>query len=256
MMSLVPADLLLTNSRYMMKQLSRTFHGAKRTEVVHYGIDASNLKPDERLRERFRRQWHLDESSVAVGLVGFLDVWKGQDVFLEAAKVLSNANRQIKMFVVGGPRDGRVADRCQAYEKQLRDFVKQNGLSDFVFFTGHVDVRDGALDGLDIFVHASTEPEPLGSSVLEAMAKGKAIIASAEGGPLEIVEDSQEGFLIEPRRPDTLARTIEILAGDRSKRLEFGAAAMKAANGRLSASTAVRRLEDFYRELHASRGAP
>lgn len=249
MMPLVPADLLLTNSRYMMGRVTRTFHAAKRTGVVHYGIDAGRLTPDAGLRERFRAQWLLDESSVAVGIVGFLDVWKGQDVFLEAAKLLANKKRQMTMFVVGGPRDGLAAERCRAYEARLRDFVKQNSLCDFVRFTGHVDVREGALDGLDVFVHASTEPEPFGASILEAMAKGKAIIASAEGGPLEMIENSQEGLLIEPRRPDTLARTIEILAGDRHKRSELGAAAMKAVNGKLSISAAVDRLEDFYREL-------
>jgi glycosyltransferase involved in cell wall biosynthesis len=249
MTTLVPADLLLTNSEYMLSRVSKSFHAAKRTGVVHYGIDAGKLKPDERLRARFRDQWGLDESSVAVGIVGFLDVWKGQDVFLEAARLLTGTKRQITMFIVGGPRDGLVAERCQAYEKRLRDFVKQNGLCDFVRFTGHLDIREGALDGLDVFVHASTEPDPFPSAILEAMAKGKAVIASAEGGPLEMIEEGQEGFLIEPRRPDTLAHTIAILADDRSKRLEFGAAAMKAVNGRLSASTAAHRLEDFYREL-------
>lgn len=249
-MPLVPADLLLTNSRFMMSRVSRTFHWAKRTEVVHYGIDGGKLKPDESLRERFRNRWGLDRSSVAVGIVGFLDVWKGQDVFLEAARLLAHANCPMTMFVVGGPREYKqVAERCQAFERQLHDFVRQNGLSDFVRFTGHVDVRDGALDGLEVFVHASTEPDPFPSAILEAMAKGKAIIASAEGGPLEMIENGREGFLIEPRRPDALANVIAILASDRSKRTEFGAAAMKAVNGRLSASSAVRQLEGFYREL-------
>jgi glycosyltransferase involved in cell wall biosynthesis len=250
MMSLVPADLLLTNSQFMLNRVSKTFHAAKRTGLVRYGIDAGKLKPDESLRKRFRDRWGLDTSSVAVGIVGFLDVWKGQDVFLKSAKLLADANSQVKMFVVGGPREYKLsAELCQAYERQLHDFAKQNGLSDFVRFTGHVDVRDGVLDGLDVFVHASTEPDPFPSAILEAMAKGKAIIASAEGGPLEMVENGREGYLIEPRRPDTLADAIATLAGDQSKRTEFGAAAMKAVSGRLSASSAVSKLEGFYREL-------
>lgn len=250
MMSLVPADLLLTNSQFMLSRVSRTFHAAKRTGLVRYGIDAGKLKPDESLRRRFRDQWGLGMSSVAVGIVGFLDVWKGQDVFLKSAKLLADANCQIEMFVIGGPREYKLSiKQCQVYERQLHDFVRQNGLSDFVRFTGHIDVRDGVLDGLDVFVHASTVPDPFPSAVLEAMAKGKAIIASAEGGPLEMIENGREGFLIEPRRPDTLANAIAILASDRSKRIEFGAAAMKAVNGRLSASSAVRQLEGFYREL-------
>ncbi len=250
---LVPADLALANSRFMMNRMRKTFHWARRMGVVHYGIDADAFAPDSSCRQRFRREWGLDESTIAIGIVGFIDTWKGQDVFLKAAKLLEHRRGKIRMFVIGGPRDGVVESRCAAFERELRRYVANNHLEDFVHFTGHLDVNDGPLDGLDIFVHASTEPEPFGMSILEAMAKGKAIIASAEGGPLELIDHDQDGLLIEPRRPELLARTIEMMLDDPQMRTRLGRSAIEIAGSRFSPAAAVRCLEDWYRELPASK---
>lgn len=246
---LVPADLVLANSRFMMHRMKNSFHWAKKMGVVHYGIDADDFAPDSSRRERFRREWGLDESTIAVGLVGFIDTWKGQDIFLKAAKLLEARRGRITMFVIGGPRDGVVEARCVAFERELRRYTADNHLEDFVHFTGHLDVNDGPLDGLDIFVHASTEPEPFGMTILEAMAKGKAIIASAEGGPLELIEHDKEGMLIEPRRPELLASAIETMLDDPRMRARLGRSAIETARSRFSPAAAVKCLEDWYREL-------
>jgi glycosyltransferase involved in cell wall biosynthesis len=210
-MALIPADLLLTNSNFMLERLKTTLHGARRLGVVHYGVDADMLAPDLSRREAFRKAWKLDDDTCAVGIVGYLDRWKGQDIFLKAAKLLHPEGKRIRMMVIGGPREGPTRADCEAYEAELRAYASANGLDEMVSFTGHVDIRDGALDGIDVFVHASTAPEPLGIVILEAMAKGKAIIASAEGGPCEMITDGVDGLLITPRSPEVLATSIRRL---------------------------------------------
>jgi glycosyltransferase involved in cell wall biosynthesis len=249
MLPLVPADLVLANSLFLMNRMRKTFYWAKRMGVVHYGIDAAAFAPDPSRRERFRREWTLDESTIAIGIVGFIDTWKGQDIFLKAAKLLEARRGKIRMFVIGGPRDGLAESRCVAFERELRRYTAENHLEDFVHFTGHLDVNDGVLDGLDIFVHASTEPEPFGMSILEAMAKGKAIVASAEGGPLELIHHDKDGLLIEPRRPELLANTIGLMLDDPCMRARLGRAAIETARSRFSPAVAVRCLEDWYRAL-------
>jgi glycosyltransferase involved in cell wall biosynthesis len=248
-LQLVPADLVLANSHFMMDRFSKTFHRARRMGVVHYGIDAAAFAPDTSRREQFRRDWGLDESTIAIGVVGFIDTWKGQDIFLKAAKLLEARRGKIRMFIIGGPRDGVAESRCVAFERELRRYVAENHLEDFVHFTGHLDVNAGPLDGLDIFVHASTEPEPFGMSILEAMAKGKAIVASAEVGPLELIEHDREGLLIEPRQPELLATTIALMLDDPCMRARLGRSAMEAARTRFSPAAAVQCLEDWYRKL-------
>src|SRR5271156_1150524 len=151
MLPLVPADLVLANSLVLMNRMRKSFYWAKRMGFVHYGIDAAAFAPDSSRRERFRREWALDESTIAIGIVGFIDTWKGQDIFLKAAKLLEARRGKIRMFVIGGPRDGLAESRCVAFERELRRYTAENHLEDFVHFPGHLDVNDGALDGLDIF---------------------------------------------------------------------------------------------------------
>jgi glycosyltransferase involved in cell wall biosynthesis len=248
-LSLIPADLVLTNSRFMLSRLEKTLTNAKRMGVVHYGLDARRLAPDPSLRDRFRQQWGVDESTTAIGIVAFIDTWKGQDVFLQAAKLLSERRNKIRMFVIGGPRDGAVRARCVAFEQELRRYAAENQLEDFVHFTGHLDMREGALDGLDVFVHASTEPDPFPSSILEAMAKGKAIIASAEGGVTEIIERDEEGLLIPPRSPELLARTIAALIDDPDRRALLSRSAREVVGSRFNPTAAAARLEKWYFDL-------
>src|SRR5271156_6554280 len=97
---LMPADLALTNSRFMMTRLKKTLYCAKRTGLVYYGIDAGAFAPDPSRRERFRSNWGLDESTIAIGIIGFIDTWKGQDVFLKAAKLLEAHRGRIRMFII------------------------------------------------------------------------------------------------------------------------------------------------------------
>ena len=253
MQPLVPADLVLANSRFMMDRMSRTFRWAKRMGVVHYGIDAAAFAPVASRRDRFRREWGLDESTVAIGIVGFIDTWKGQDIFLQAAKLLAARRGKISMFIIGGPRDGLAQSRCVAFEREFRRYTAENQLEDFVHFTGHLNVNDGPLDGLDIFVHASTEPEPFGMSILEAMANGKAIVASAEGGPLELIDHDKEGLLIEPRNPEVLARAIGEMLDDPCTRTRLGRSAIEAARSRFTPAAAVQCLENWYRDLQESK---
>jgi glycosyltransferase involved in cell wall biosynthesis len=247
--SVLPADLVLTNSNFLCQRLRHTLYVAKKTAVVHYGIDAACFAPDPSRRSRFRRQWNVPESAVAVGLVGFIDRWKGQDVLLQAAQLLRGKLPDLRIFIVGGPRGGLVAEECQQYQAELKSFVADHHLEKMVIFTGHTDVREGALDGLDIFVHASTEPEPFGMVLLEAMANGKAIIASAEGGPLEILTDRVDGLLVEPRRSELLAQAIQIAASDPALRQTLGEQAQSTVMERFSSDSAARQLERHYEDV-------
>jgi glycosyltransferase involved in cell wall biosynthesis len=142
-----------------------------------------------------------------------------------------------------------VEQACVHFQSELHAFVKEHGLQDMVTFTGHLDVSEGALDGLDIFVHASTEPEPFGMVLLEAMAKKKAILASAEGGPLEILSTGMDGLLIPPRQPELLADHIRILACDPDLRRNLGDQAEQTVVDRFNADVATRKLEVYYEEL-------
>jgi glycosyltransferase involved in cell wall biosynthesis len=248
-MPLVPTDLLLSNSYYLQERIKRTFYLSRKCDVVHYGINPESVAPDQSLRKRFRKENELDDNVVAIGLIGFIDTWKGQDIFLQAAERLKGSNMALRFFIIGGPRSGAVAERCRAFEEQLKRFIQKNALTHSVLMTGHLDVMAGALDGLDIVVHASTEPEPFGMVILEAMAKSKAIIASKEGGPREVIRDGIDGWLIEPRKPELLAESIRRLASGERVRDELGQCARAGVIARFHAAEATKKLEEWYQIL-------
>jgi glycosyltransferase involved in cell wall biosynthesis len=107
---------------------------------------------------------------------------------------------------------------------ELRALVSQLGLVGRVGFTGFVDDVGAAMRALDIVVHASTQPEPFGLSIIEAMACGRPVIASRAGGAAEIVEASGGALFHRPGDAADLANRIAQLAGDSARRLCLGRA--------------------------------
>jgi len=85
------------------------------------------------------------------------------------------------------------------------------------------------MNAADIVVHASTDPEPFGIVVVEGMALGKAVLASALGGPLEIITPGT-GLLFDPAHPEQLAAAIDRVAADANFRGELGRAARERAD--------------------------
>jgi glycosyltransferase involved in cell wall biosynthesis len=102
------------------------------------------------------------------------------------------------------------------------------GIADRVHFAGHQSDVHPWYDALDVVVHASFG-EPFGLVLVEAMALGKPVVATAAGGPLEIIEDGISGVLIPPGDPDRLAATIDRILGDRSLAAALGRAAAERA---------------------------
>jgi glycosyltransferase involved in cell wall biosynthesis len=114
------------------------------------------------------------------------------------------------------------------------------------------DVYD-VFSSLDVVVHASTSPEPFGRVIIEAMALGKPVIATALGGPLEIIEHGHNGLLIEPGDPVALAEAIITLVSDEKERVRIGKNAIAHVNEHFRQKDAVRKIEAIYDDLIAVR---
>jgi glycosyltransferase involved in cell wall biosynthesis len=166
--------------------------------------------------------------TVRVGLVATMARWKGHQVFLRAiAELPARTRARMRAYVIGGaiyPTRG-----SQLSADELRASAKQLGISDCVGFTGFVDDVASAIRALDIVVHASTEPEPFGLAIIEAMACGKPIIASAAGGASEIVQLCGGALLHPPGDSAALSVCIGQLVRSPSERRDLGATGRAAA---------------------------
>jgi glycosyltransferase involved in cell wall biosynthesis len=153
-------------------------------------------------------------------MVGRLAPWKGQHVFLRAfARAFPD-----------GPETAIVAGSAMFgeddYLDELQGLARDLGIAERVDFIGFVDDVAGLLQGADVLVHASVIAEPFGQVVIEGMAAGLAVVATAGGGPLEIITDDVDGVLVAPNDAEALARALVRLRDDPALCRRLGAAAL------------------------------
>lgn len=146
-----------------------------------------------------------------LGSVGRLSALKGHDVFLKAARIVIDRGVEAVFTVVGEGEEG----------PRLRKLLRELKLEKFVAFSPHVPERRRLYRGLDILVVPSLRGG-LGYSVLEAMAMEKAVIASAVGEILHIVQDGKTGLLVPQADPEALAAGMERLIRDPELRKALG----------------------------------
>ena len=146
---------------------------------------------------------------VELTCVGRLSDRKGQKVLVEAVYQLRAAGRDVRLKLVGD-----VFREEHHFREGLERRISELGLQRWVSLLGE---RTDALElmaAADIVVVPSLQPEPFGIVVIEAMALGRPVVASDDGGPREIVTPGHDGLLVEPGDAVGLARAIGQLIDD------------------------------------------
>jgi glycosyltransferase involved in cell wall biosynthesis len=226
-----------------------TVSDAVRTEFPHHprmrtiynGLALERYEAD---RDRARQWLGVDASMVVVGLAGALTPWKGHEIFLDAARLVSRRSSEPLLFVVAGGHLGD-ADRRAALERHAAAL----DLRDRVRFTGFCDDVPRLLSALDIAVTPSLRPDPLPGSVLEAMAVTRPVIASRIGGIPEIVDDGVTGVLVPPGDAHALADSLQRLIEAPARCADMGRAGRATIERRFRLDTSVRHLVEVYASL-------
>jgi glycosyltransferase involved in cell wall biosynthesis len=184
--------------------------------------------------------------SPLVAFAGRINRWKGWDVFLDAAAVVAPEFPTARFLVAGDTAPGEEwrTDSLQARLGRL-------GIADRVDVVGYSDDVPGLLDKAAIVVVPSIWPEPFGLITLEGMRAGRAVIATAQGGALDLIEDGRSGLLVAPGDTGALARAIRSLLADPGMRAELGDAARRRALGRFSETRFIDGIERVYRSALA-----
>lgn len=186
-------------SGYYRKEL-----GGRKVIAIPNGILLNSPPLDINTRRNRRRAaLGLAPEAIVVALVGRLVPWKGHKVFLNA---LASARRRHPQLV--GLIVGHDPSPDQAYLKELKAQVGGLGLGFWVRFASWQEDVWSIYAATDILIHASTEPEPFGLVLLEAMAARKPVIATRSGGVVDIVLHEQTGLLVEPGDSIALALAI------------------------------------------------
>ncbi len=144
-----------------------------------------------------RQELGLPPDAFVLGSVGRLSVEKGFDLLLEATRSILKELPQTRLLLIGG---GDLHDDLVRRAAEL-------GIADHVRFTGPRSDVEELLPCIDLFV-SSSRWEGLSTVILESMASGTPVVATAVGGVGEILTDGHNGWLSPPADPSALADTI------------------------------------------------
>jgi glycosyltransferase involved in cell wall biosynthesis len=220
-----PDDLqktLLTTDQYIacsnaVSDFLREKHavGGERISVVHDFIPARTISRRRGAAgAELRRHLGIPAAALVAGAAGTTDVWKGPDIFVEAARrILSTrADSNVRFVWVGG---------SGAQLELFRNDVRKAGLSDKVTFVGErLDAPD-CFDAFDVFVLPSRE-DPFPLVVLESAALAKPTVCFlGNGGAAEFVE-SDAGICVPSGNVEALAEAVETLLRDEARRRSLG----------------------------------
>jgi len=209
---------------------------ASRAVTVHEGIDLGHVAaaPPAALHEEF---W-LPHGSPIVGNVAALVPHKGQRHFVEAAALVVREVPDAR-FVIAGEGELRPT---------LEHLIKHLNLEKHVILAGFRPDVLSLHKAFDVFVMSSLT-EGLGTSLLDAMACGRPIVATTAGGMPEVVQDGKTGILVPPRNDRAMADAIITLLKDPALRDRMGSAGLARANARFSAERMVADTLLAYRDL-------
>lgn len=212
--------------------------------VVYNGLNPTEWKITANLNE-IKEEFNFNETNSIIGMVGRITKGKGHDDFIEAAKIISKTNSNVKFLIVG---DAILID--EHWKQELKDRVAKSDLSASVVFVGwRNDVRE-IMSTFDILIFpTSSFPEGFGLSCIEAMALEKPVIATNIPGPSEIVLDGVTGFLVPPAKPDILAEKIIFLINNPQIAKNFGYSGRQRVEKLFNIEKCTEEIENIYFEI-------
>lgn len=219
------ADLVIANS----EATARTIAGASPV-VIHPGV---RVRPQSRgARDR--------EGPVKIGVASRLVPVKGMSDLVAATGILVRGNLDVQLEIAGAGVD----------EPSLRTQVNELGISSRVRFAGWVSDMESMMRTWDLYAHPS-HAEGFGTSVLEAMAVGLPVVATAVGGVPEIVLDGETGFLVPKSRPDQIADRLVRLVRAPELRIRMGDRGRARAIAQFSQELEATAIRSAYEQLLA-----
>jgi glycosyltransferase involved in cell wall biosynthesis len=236
------ADQVLVNATAVQDVLVGQGYDPSRIGIIHNGIDVARFRRPSGDRANVAT-WGLGLPPGAPVVAAFarLNRLKGIEYFLEAAAIVAKPFENVRFLIVGD-------SISQTYREELEALATRLGIRSRVVFAGFRSDVPELLAGVTVSVLPSLS-EGLSNVVLEAMAAGVPMVATAVGGTPEMIEDDVTGVLVPPKDAYTMAIAIGTLLGDPAKAHAMGEAARRSVTARFSLVATVLRTEELYERL-------
>lgn len=182
--------------------------------LVHNGID---YQPYLKTKTDVRNEIPNIGQKILIGMIGRINPWKGQGYFLDIARLLVSQHDNVHFVIVGDAYPG-----TEHLVDEMKEKIQKTGLQDQVSYLGFRKDIPEILKALDIFVLPSILPDPFPTVILEAMASGKPVVATAQGGANEMILEGETGLLISWDDAESASASISALVKNEVLRKEMG----------------------------------
>lgn len=235
--TLYPADHLVAVSRRMQRQLV-VLPGlsARRITAIQNAIDCAYFFAPEQ-RDPCRSELGLPPESQVIGYAGRIDRVKRLDLLLEGFSEVVAQHPQARLLIIG---EG-------GQRSNLEGLAASLGISHAMLWTGFRQDMPRLLAAMDLYVQTSIN-EGLSLSILEAMAAGKAVIATDVGGAQEVLTHQKTGILIPPGSSSAIGSAVVNLLNNPQKRATLA----QAAQDHVVREFGVQRMVEGYRRVYES----
>ena len=214
------SNLVIAGSNFIFSHINQNYskylNAKKKFLVIFRGINVDYFDSTTVLETEENdliSQWGIKKDKKIILMPGRLTAWKGQEVFIEALKLVNyQLGYEAFYAVILGSDQGR-----NIYSKKIKRLAEQYRLINQLKFIEHCKDMSLAYKISDLVVSASIEPEAFGRIAVEAQSMEKLIIASNIGGSNETIINGKTGFLFESGSPESLSKKIiEALGLDQS----------------------------------------
>ena len=209
---MVRSHLIIAGSNFIFSHINENYgdfflNRKRKLLVIFRGINANYFNPQKislSKIEKFSKKNSIDRDKFIILLPGRLSFWKGQKIFIEALKLLSEQinNQPFEGIIIGGDQGKSV------YKKQLIALVERYRLKKIIKFIDHCDEMPVAYKIANLVCSCSSEPEAFGRISVEAQSMGIPIVASDIGGSIETIVKDKTGFLFKSGDSNALTNAI------------------------------------------------
>jgi glycosyltransferase involved in cell wall biosynthesis len=234
-------EAVIAISRQIEQSLIAGGVPASKVRTLYSGIDLSEKQITHDV-QAIRQTIGIPNGAVLLGTVANLFPRKGYEVMLRALPAIIHAVPTVHYVIIGSD-DHDYADLLKRLAHELK-------IADRIHIVGFQDPVQPFLASLDLYVHPALM-EGFGIAVVEAMAMGKAVVATTAGGLPEVVAQGETGLLVAPGNAESLASAVVSLLLDRVRREQMGRCGRVRAQERFSLDVSVAHMEQLYGEMLA-----
>lgn len=225
------ADLIVANSKSTGKALE---------------VDQDKVRVVYNAVEEKENAILIPHEKFAVGMAGRINRWKGQKLFVDAAEIVHRKIPNVIFKIAGDAYTGE-----DSIKQELVQYIENKNLTKTVILLGQVNDMVNFYSNIDLFVLPSIQPEPFGLVVIEAMEFGLPVIATNHGGPIEIIDDGIDGYLVGYENAEEMAERIIELMSNVEKCREMGEKGKKKKRKKFSVPAMVKSIENVFKEANS-----